>query len=188
MRTKAIIFPILVSFLFFKSCRQKEQTQVVNSENALESYIAKPDTAFQWSVTDSFELESIKGYQLIMTSQVWQGITWKHQLTVFVPTEVDYTSSLLFISGGKNKEGEPTLRSNTDDLATDLASIAIKNKAVVSLLRQTPNQPLFGDLTEDALISQTLHNFKNDGDYNWPLLFPMVKSAIRGMDAVQQFG
>lgn len=188
MRTKAIIFPILVSFLFFQSCRQKEQTQVVNSENALESYIAKPDTAFQWSVTDSFELESIKGYQLIMTSQVWQGITWKHQLTVFVPTEVDYTNSLLFISGGKNKEGEPTLRSNTDDLATDLASIAIKNKAVVSLLRQTPNQPLFGDLTEDALISQTLHNFKNDGDYNWPLLFPMVKSAIRGMDAVQQFG
>jgi PhoPQ-activated pathogenicity-related protein len=188
MKTKALIFSFLVSFLFFQSCRTKEQVQVVNSKNALESYISKPDSAFQWSVTDSFELEGIKGYQLIMTSQVWQGITWKHQLTVFVPTEVDYTSSLLFISGGHNKESEPELRSNTDDLATDLAHIAIKNKAVVSLLRQTPNQPLFGDLTEDALISYTLHNFKKDGDYNWPLLFPMVKSAIKGMDAIQEFG
>jgi PhoPQ-activated pathogenicity-related protein len=46
---------------------------------------------------------------------------------------------------------------------------------------------LYGDLTEDELISYTLHNFKMDGDYNWPLLFPMVKSAVKGMDAIQEF-
>lgn len=174
--------------IIFQSCRKEpEEVALINSKNALESYIAKPDSAFQWSVTDSFELENVKGYQLIMTSQKWQGITWKHQLTVFVPTEIEHKGSLLFISGGSNKESEPNLRSNTDDLATGLAGIALKNKAVVSLLRQTPNQPLFGDLTEDALISYTLHHFKQDGNYEWPLLFPMVKSAIRGMDAVQEF-
>ena len=58
---------------------------------------------------------------------------------------------------------------------------------IVALLWQVPNQPLYGDLTEDALISYTLHNYLGDHDFTWPLLFPMTKSAIRAMDAVQQF-
>ncbi|MEA1878757.1 MAG: PhoPQ-activated protein PqaA family protein, partial [Bacteroidota bacterium] len=56
-----------------------------------------------------------------------------------------------------------------------------------AIIWQTPNQPLYDDLTEDELISFTLHNYNNDGDYSWPLLFPMVKTAVRAMDAVQQF-
>ncbi len=74
-----------------------------------------------------------------------------------------------------------------DEFAKAMSRLAIKNNAIVSVLRQTPNQPLYDSLTEDALISYTLHNFKNDGDYSWPLLFPMVKSAVRAMDAIQQF-
>ncbi len=56
-------------------------------------------------------------------------------------------------------------------------------------LKQTPNQPFFGDLTEDALISYALHNFrKKDKElYLAPLrFFPMVKSAVKAMDAVQR--
>ncbi len=60
-------------------------------------------------------------------------------------------------------------------------------KSIVSIIRQTPKQPLYDDLAEDELISFTLHNFKNDGDYSWPLLFPMVKTAVKAMDAVQEF-
>lgn len=69
-----------------------------------------------------------------------------------------------------------------------MALMALKNKAITSIIRQVPMQPLYdGDLVEDQLISYTLHNFKNDKDYTWPLLFPMVKSAVRAMDAVQEF-
>src|SRR5690606_2824228 len=36
-------------------------------------------------------------------------------------------------------------------------------------------------------ISYTLNEYKKDGDYSWPLLFPMTKSAIRALDVVQAF-
>src|SRR5690606_38861185 len=43
-----------------------------------------------------------------------------------------------------------------------------------------------GGKREDALISMTLHNYQQDNDPTWPLLFPMTKSAIRAMDAIQE--
>jgi len=68
-----------------------------------------------------------------------------------------------------------------------MAQLAVKNSAMVAIIWQIPNQPLYDDLTEDELISFTLFNYKNDGDYTWPLLFPMVKTAVSAMDAIQEF-
>lgn len=161
---------------------------VVTPENALVSYLELEDDTYTWELKETIKAGPVTGYNLLLTSQTWKGHVWKHQLTIIVPNEVKYDGSLLFITGGSVNDGEPRWRDvRKDGIVLGNAQIAMDNKAIVSVLRNVPMQPLYDGLTEDALISRTLHNFKNDGDYTWPLLFPMVKSAIKAMDAVQAF-
>lgn len=156
-------------------------------ENALEHYLNNGDRTYKWEIKDSLRTDKTMVYDLLLTSQKWQQFTWVHQLTLFVPDANSHDGALLFITGGSIKNGMPKWSKANDGIAKLIAGMAVKNKGVVAILRQTPNQPLFNGLTEDALISKTLHDFKNDHDYSMPLLFPMVKSAVRAMDAVQEF-
>lgn len=160
--------------------------QKITPENALKSYLNNGDKTYNWELKDSTILGNVTAYHLLLTSQKWRKYTWRHQLTVFIPQNRLYDGALLFITGGSDKDEQPNW-SKKDDLWKPLADMAETNKAVVALIKQVPNQPLYGDLAEDALISYTLHQFKQDKDYSWPLLFPMVKSAVRSMDAVQEF-
>jgi len=156
-------------------------------ETALLSYLNNGDKTFSWELKESFSIGTVKAYSLLLTSQQWHEYVWTHQLTVLVPDENQHDGALLFINGGSNKKGLPNWNGRDDKFIQAMGGLAAKNNGIVAILRQTPNQPLVGDLTEDALISYTLHKFKEDGDYSWPLLFPMVKSAVRAMDAVQEF-
>ncbi|MHA4895992.1 PhoPQ-activated pathogenicity-related family protein [Pedobacter sp. PWIIR3] len=175
-----------LSFLFFGFVGLAQTA--ITPATALKRYIDNGDRTYKWSVKDSFTVEDVSIYTLLLTSQKWRESTWTHQLTILVPKGFKYDGALLFITGGSvGKEGVPNWTDRNNREIFGMGLLARQNKAVVAVLRQTPNQPLYSGLTEDALISYTLHNFKNDGDYSWPLLFPMVKSATSAMSAVQEF-
>jgi len=149
---------------------------------ALQEYVAAKDDSYAWTLLKNDTGDDFLTYDMELTSQVWQGITWKHALTVFIPTSnlQHRDTVLLFIMGGSTG-GKP----NAEDrvMAQKLASNA---GMPVALLHQVPNQPLLGDRKEDDLISETFLKYIDTRDATWPLLFPMVKSAVKAMDALQE--
>ncbi len=159
----------------------------LSPETALQSYLQNEDQSYAWELSGSEDLDGLTAHTVLLTSQTWREHIWKHTLTVLVPEEMHHDGTLLFITGGKNKDGMPIKRGGDDDFIKTMSQLALKNNAMVAIIWQIPNQPLYDGMTEDELISFTLHNFQNDGDYTWPLLFPMVKTAVRAMDAVQEF-
>ena len=192
---------LLIPILVLASCKENPKKEVANAtqqvekkaettpETALQSYLNNGDETYEWELKETYKLGDVTAYDILLTSQKWREHTWKHQLTILVPSEIGHDGALLFITGGSLTDGKPNWRSKEDPKeAIPMAKMAQKNKAIVSIIRQVPMQPLYdGDLVEDQLISFTLHNYKEDKDLTWPLLFPMVKSAVRGMDAVQEF-
>jgi len=146
----------------------------------LDAYVKKPDSAFAWKQTERQETPAGVVTGLELTSQVWQGITWKHSLRIYEPKQVTYDDAVyLFITGGSNgnKPGA--------DMEAFALTLARLSGARVALLSQVPNQPLLGDKKEDELIAETFVRYLETKDEDWPLLFPMVKSAVKAMDAVQ---
>ncbi|MCG6188064.1 PhoPQ-activated pathogenicity-related family protein [Maribellus maritimus] len=159
----------------------------VTPENALQSYLNNGDKSFAWEVEEKMEADGVTLYRIIFTSQKWRELIWKHELTVMVPDDLKYQDALLFITGGSIKNGEPNIHEWDKDEIILFSQIAKTNKAITAIVWQIPNQPIFDGKTEDEIISYTFHNFQSDNDYTWPLLFPMTKSAIRAMDAIQKF-
>ena len=191
MKKTLLVYTIVSSFFLYNACTSGAKKAVedipVTPETALKSYLKNGDNTFKWEVREEYSLGEVKAFDILLTSQKWREHTWTHQLTIFVPSEIKYNGTLLYITGGSNSNGQPNWKDKNDGRAKSFIKIAHKNSAVVAIVRQTPNQPLYDDLVEDQLISFTLHNFKNDGDFTWPLLFPMVKTAVKAMDVVQDF-
>ena len=147
----------------------------------LNDYLDLTDESFHWEIVECRTDQPVKSWLIELTSQTWHDIPWKHYMVVVEPADLKYPDcSILFITGGRigRKPGD-------GDFA--LASLlATQSGSYVTLLFQVPNQPLFDNLTEDALIAETLVRAMFEKDATWPALFPMAKSAIRAMDATQE--
>ncbi len=141
----------------------------------IDRYLDNGDDSFAWQLGDA----AGRPYKLIeMTSQTWRGIAWKHSLTIFLPQQVKYPdAAVLFITGGT-----PGEFSQEAMLGAMLANAI---GAPFAILWDIPNQPLFDNLNEDALIAYTFAQALQSREMDWPLLFPMAKSAVRAMDALQ---
>lgn len=144
----------------------------------LANYIAKADPDFAWTVEDTKDLGTAKVWRLKLTSQVWQGIPWTHDLLVVRPAGVPVGKMLLLNEGG----------GASAERAMHAAMLAGKIKAPVAMLLGVPKQPLFDGKKEDDLIAETFVRYLDTGDASWPLLFPMVKSVVKTMDVLQEFG
>jgi PhoPQ-activated pathogenicity-related protein len=144
----------------------------------LYEYVKKPDDSFKWSVKEKDAATSGTRYILDMTSQTWQGIKWEHQILVYLPEGVKPTDTVFMWNEG----GRP------DPLRSFFAfELARRAKVPVAFVYGIPNQPLFDGKKEDALIAETFVQYLKTEDESWPLLFPMAKSLVRAMDAVQAF-
>jgi PhoPQ-activated pathogenicity-related protein len=160
---------VLVSLLFAATCTARAD---------LFDYVKKPDDSFKWTLKDKVAAASGTMYTIELTSQTWQGIRWEHLMVVYVPDGVKPADTLFLWNDG----GRP------DPLKSFMAfELSKRGKIPVAFLYGIPNQPLFDGKREDSLIAETFVRFLKTEDESWPLLFPMVKSLVRAMDALQAF-
>lgn len=141
-------------------------------------YVLRPEPKWGWSRNAEFRHGGRRIYDLRLVSQVWEGIPWRHTVRLILPPRPIYRHiSLLYITGGEPNEEDTEL----------LSTVSLMMQAPAAVLYNIPNQPLFGGLKEDDLIAHTFVKFLETGDDTWPLLLPMTKSAVKAMDALQQF-
>ncbi len=154
----------------------------VSATEALQAYVGREDESFRWEVIERTKTDAGSVYEMRLTSQTWQTIPWKHAVEIYEPDQVRFPGhAILFVTGG-SKPSPP----GAGDMLLGIRLAQLSGARVV-MLHQTPNQPLLGDRNEDDLISETWLRYLKTGDSDWPLLFPMVKSAVRTMDAIEAF-
>ncbi len=144
-------------------------------------YVAKEDPSFNWEKVSELKLPyDMQRYDIDLTSQTWQDIPWKHRVMIINPnTTKNPTLVFLVIVGSWNRNDNDEMM-----IGTTLAS---GMNAPVAVLFDVPNQPLFNGLREDSLIAYTFEKVLETENDEWALLLPMAKSAVKAMDAIQQF-
>ncbi|MEX2141603.1 MAG: PhoPQ-activated pathogenicity-related family protein [Pirellulales bacterium] len=161
------------------------------AETALDRYVAKPDPTYAWKIVGTVQDSGLTQYIVDLKSQTWRTEqevdrpVWQHWLTIVKPANPASKIALLRITGGANG-GEPPQSAEAATL-----KLAEMTNSVVAELKMVPNQPLVLNRDgiprkEDDYIAYTWDQFLKTGDETWPARLPMVKSAVRAMDCVQE--
>ena len=159
---------------------------------ALDDYLHKPDPAYKWEVVKTIEGPAAKTVIIKLTSQSWRTekevdrTVWEHAVVITKPNKLTSNKAFLMISGGSNERPMP----DKADVMT--AMIAASTGSIVVELKMVPNQPLIFNndgvkRTEDDLLGYGWNKFLETGDATWVGRLPMVKSALKCMDCVQEW-
>lgn len=181
---QAVSFALIVALL-------SSISRLGAAETALDRYVRKADTTYSWKVVQTVKGDGATQFIVDLTSQTWRTEkdvnrpVWQHWLVVVKPDKPASKTAFLFIGGGANG-GKPPQSAEQRTI-----QIARATNTVVAELRMVPNQPLIfhNDGTprkEDDFIGYTWDQFLKTGDETWPARLPMVKSAVRAMDCVQE--
>ncbi len=186
--------------------------QAIGNSQVLANYVSRPDNSFGYELASTGVEGNCIWLRYNLTSQTWQGIPWRHVLWLIVPQSseslqvnaavdskdfkfdlkdndsLEGDDAILFIAGGSWK-GD-WAQQPPADLALPrefglLARLAHAAKSPVAVIEQVPFQPLLDGRYEDAIIAETFRRYLTGEGEDWPLLLPMVKSAVRAMDVVQ---
>jgi PhoPQ-activated pathogenicity-related protein len=111
---------------------------------------------------------------------------WQHWLVIVKPDKVRHDTAYLRIGSGRNGSEAP------EKSSAQSVEFARGSGTVVAELGMVPNQPLVFNndgkqRNEDDLIAYCHIKFMDTGDATWLPRLPMVKSAVRAMDAVTAF-
>ena len=139
----------------------------------LASYVKRAEPAARVEVTDERTEKGLAVTTLELVSQSWRGKTWRHELRVFRPTPAKSGKLAVLAVSGSEALGRELARRTGRPVAT---------------LSDVPNQPLFFGKREDDLLAHTFAQYLKSGHEEWPLLFPMTKSAVAAMDALAARG
>nr|VFJ75331.1 MAG: PhoPQ-activated pathogenicity-related protein [Candidatus Kentron sp. FW] len=159
----------------------------------LAEYVAKPDASYQWVKRREGRVGRTVYAELNLTSQTWRGIVWEHRLFVIRPPHTRSEVGLLFITGGRWADevedvgdGSPDEEELSSEVRRSIG-MAERLGTPAVILRHVPRQPMFDGKYEDELIALTFQEYLDTHDPEWLLLLPMVKSAVRAMDAASQY-
>ncbi len=168
---------LLLPFLLF--CLQPAATaRQPAAPPELSAYIARPEPESGWTLKAKGESGGCDYWHLDLKSQVWQDIPWEHDLVIFKPKNITSVGQMLLLNEGGGFR---------PDKAMYGAFLANKMKAPVAIVLGVPKQPLFDGKREDDLIAETFVRYIDTQDATWPLLFPMVKTVVKAMDAAGEF-
>lgn len=177
--------------------------------NAFDEYVWRRDNNYKWEIVETYtEYDGVTGYAILLHSQQWldssvyyieregPGATvWSHWVNVWIPSGRTLDSDLLdsailFVDGGKNSAGPPSLNDKYVKLGRLLCSIT---GLVYVNIKQIPNEKLVfhndwkSSRTEDGIIALTWRHFLDYPDQpEWLLRFPMVKACLRAMDMTSE--
>jgi PhoPQ-activated pathogenicity-related protein len=150
---------------------------VFSRATPLDDYVHAPDTNFAWRVLETTRQDGATVTRVGFISQCWRGTLWTNYIWIVRPPELRHPQYAALIIGGD--EGTNLLKEAT--------AAARRAGAWAVALSRIPNQPLYDGRKEDKLIAYTFDQYLKTDDDSWPLLLPMVKSAVRAMDLTQSW-
>ncbi|HMU40118.1 MAG TPA: PhoPQ-activated protein PqaA family protein [Pseudomonadota bacterium] len=189
---------VFCALAWFGSGCQSEQPPVEPSVQEdlttdLDKYVKTKEPTYSWKLRSTVKGTGYTAYLIDLKSLTWRSsqevdkTQWQHELQIVKPDNLTEGPALLAISGGDNGKTPPT---KPDD---DMVQIAKGTQSIVVNLEQIPNQPLLfakhdgKPHTEDGIVAFSWVQAMKTHDPTWNVRFPMVKSSVLAMDAVQEF-